>query len=112
MPNIITPSKKTELLRLDKKDLGASFITKKFTGYATQTIDASGKRKFVTYPPYFNIRDIVVLEAGEYINTEKIQTNVGRILFNKLVIEETIQSVIPGGFYNKVFTMKSWGEIA
>lgn len=94
------------LLRLKKEDLTVEFIAQNFANTTKVERDASGKKTFVTQPPKYNILDKINLKAGEYINTEDIQTTVGRILFNKLVIEGFVDSVTPGGYINQPITKK------
>lgn len=111
MPTSLSEAQKKKLLSMKQEDMTVSFITKTFTKSAKlETVN--GKNKFVETEPEFDLRAVFNLKAGEYINTEDIQTSVGRFLFNKLIIENSISSIAPGGYYNKVFTKKSWGEIA
>lgn len=111
MPTMLSEDKKRKLLAMQQKDMTVSFITQAFTKSSKREI-VNGKIKFVEKEPEFDLRALFNLKAGEYINTEDIQTSVGRFLFNKLIIENTISSIVPGGYYNKVFTKKSWDEIA
>lgn len=111
MPTMLSEDKKRKLLALKQEEMSVSYITKAFTRSAKKTI-VNGKIKFVTQEPEFDFRAVFKLKAGEYINTTNITTNVGKFLFNKLIIENTISSIVPGGYYNKVFTKNSWDEIA
>ena len=112
MANQLPAAKKKELLSYTTDQLTASFITKTFTASSSITKDANGKTVVTRHPAHISLRDVFVLEAGEFINTEKVTTNVGKYLFNKLIIEGTVESCIPGHYYNKTFTKSSWGEIA
>ena len=40
-------------------------------------------------PSRFSTRDTFTLEANEYINTTKIETTVGSLIFNKVVVEQS-----------------------
>lgn len=111
MPTMLSEDQKKKLLAMQQKDMSVSFITKTFTKSSVRKI-VNGKITFVTKNPEFDLRALFTLKKGEYINTEDIQTSVGRFLFNKLIIENTISDIIPGGYYNKVFTKKSWDELA
>ena len=112
MANALSATKKRELLALTRDQLTVTYITKNFTRSSKMEKDASGHTKVVTSEPHFNLRDRFTLEPGEYINTERVNTNVGKYLFNRIIIEGTVESVIPGHYYNTTFTNKSWGEIA
>lgn len=107
----LSEEKKKRLLAMKQEDMKVSSITRLFTKSAKKVTE-NGKSRFIVAEPEFDLRDTFNLKAGEYINTEDISTSVGRFLFNKLIIENTISSIIPGGYYNKVFTKKSWDELA
>lgn len=111
MPTKLSDDKKKKLLAMKQEDMTVSFITQTFTKSAKKQI-VDGKITFVESQPEFDLRATFNLAPGEYINTEAITTNVGKFLFNKLIIEGTISSIVPGGYYNKVFTKDSWSEIA
>lgn len=111
MPTKLSDDKKKKLLAMKQEDMTVSFITQTFTKSAKKQI-VDGKITFVETQPEFDLRATFNLAPGEYINTEAITTNVGKFLFNKLIIEGTISSIVPGGYYNKVFTKDSWNEIA
>lgn len=114
MPTMLSEDQKKKLLAMQQKDMSVSFITKTFTKSSVRKI-VNGKITFVTKNPEFDLRALFTLKKGEYINTEDIQTSVGRFLFNKLIIENTISDIIPGGYYNKVFTKNpgmNWLDIS
>ena len=95
----LAEDKKRKLLALDPTNLSIRDITKLF-GYSTSS-RKDKKAAFEIKGPEYNLRDKVMLKAGEYINTSDIQTTVGKILFNKLMVEGTeLTKVVPGGFYN------------
>ena len=96
---VLPEDKKRQLLKLDPTTLTVRDITKLF-GYSTSS-KKDKKAAFEVKDPEFNLRDKVHLKANEYINTTDIDTTVGKILFNKLMIEGTeLIKVVPNGFYN------------
>lgn len=100
----ISDKAKAELLALDPEKLTVNMITKLF-GYTTK------KGSFEVIPPKFVTTDILSLKAGEYINTTDIETTVGSVLFNKLLVEGShIESIIPGGFYNEEMVAKKFDK--
>ena len=104
---IITPEKKQELLKLNRKDLSISNITKLF-GYSTKV---TKDKKFEVIDPVYKTNAKFTLKKGEYINTTDIETNVGIFLFNKLIIEGKLESIIPNGYYNEVLDKKKIGKL-
>ena len=76
----VTEQQKKELLALNQDDLSVSLISKLF-GKTTSKKDG----KFVVNEPVYNIRALMHLDAGEYINKEPVDTTVGSFLFNKLI---------------------------
>ena len=48
----------------------------------------------------------VHLDAGEYINKTAVDTNLGILVFNKILIEPYISKIIPNGYYNEVLVSK------
>ena len=104
---IITNEKKQELLKLTPKDLSISNITKLF-GYTTKV---TKEKKFETIEPKFKTSSKFTLKAGEYINKTDVDTNVGIFLFNKLIIEGKLESVVPNGYYNEVLDKKKINKL-
>ena len=102
----VSAQQKKELLALNQKDLTVPMISKLF-GKTTSKKDG----KFVINEPVYNIRAIMHLDAGEYINKEAVDTTVGSFLFNKLMIEGMIDSIIPNGYYNEVINKKGFKTI-
>lgn len=97
---------KSELLQL-KQDMITFDLVVKLFGYTTKK--NAGKMEIV--PPHFNTSDRINLKAKEYINEKEENTNIGIILFNKLLIENTIEDIIPGHFFNEVITKDSFKKI-
>lgn len=103
---------KKELLSMNKRDLTVDFIISKVAKTTKSGKDPNtGKRTFKVTPPAWDLQSTCSLKAGEYINTEDIETTLGSILYNKLLIEGTIESVIPGHFFNEVSTKKAVDKI-
>lgn len=60
---------------------------------------ADPKTKKINEPRY-NVTDRVKLKANEYINTKDVDTTLGRIVFNKICIENYIKDIIPDHYWN------------
>ena len=60
---------------------------------------ADPKTKKINEPRY-NVTDRVKLKANEYINTTDVDTTLGRIVFNKICIENYIKDIIPDHYWN------------
>ena len=103
---VLSPELKAELLALEQDTLSVSMISKLFG--KTTTKEGS---KFVIKEPKFDVRAVFQLKAGEYINTNDIETTVGSFLFNKLMIEGMLENIIPGGYYNEVIDKKGFGKL-
>ena len=102
------------LIKIPKEDVTVSWIVSFFakrTKKDTSKDRKKSKRSFEIIPPLINVNDKVHLKAGEYINKKDIDTTAGRILFNKLLIEGTIESIIPDGFINYEVSAKQMEKI-
>lgn len=101
--NIADEATKRYFLSLKSEDIGIKKMTELF-GWRSQKDPQTGKPKFVgpRYPQ--NMR--LTLRAGEYINDKDVQTNLGIFIFNKILIEPYLTSIIPGGYYNEVLDGK------
>ena len=102
----VSPEKKKELLSLTKDQMSISLITKLFSNRTT----LSSKKTFATMAPYLNIKDKLTLKKGEYINNSDVETTVGIFLFNKLIVEGNLESVVPGHYYNHELTKKQFSK--
>lgn len=101
---------KKELLALDRTKITVKDIARLFG--STTSMGKDKKSVFDVRTPKFNLRAVVTLEAGEYTNKTKIQTTVGKILFNKLMIEGTkLVDLVPNGFYNVEVNKKAFGKL-
>ena len=98
--------KRAILLALDKDKITVSLLTKMFAHRTKK-----GGNAFDVKPPEFDTSWKLVLAPGEYINKEQVQTTVGIFLFNKLLIEGDISSIIPNGYYNEIITKKKMNKL-
>ena len=103
----ISAEEKKELISIPQEKMSVSLISKLFGKTTTKTAD----NKFKINEPKYDVRATVHLEAGEYINKEAIDTTVGSILFNKLMIEGMLENIIPNGYYNEVIDKKGFGKL-
>lgn len=104
--NVASDEIKKELLSLKKDDLTVTYITKMFGTTATKK-----DGKIIYTPPHFKQNQIVNLAKDEYINHDPVQTNIGLILFNKLLIEKTIEGLVPNGYWNIPLDKKAFGKL-
>ena len=107
---VVSEDVKKELLALDSKKLTVNDIARLFGN--TTKIGKDKKKAFEVTKPKYNSQDIVVLQAGEYTNEKEVTTTVGRILFNKLMLEGTaILDLIPNRFFNEEVNAKKFGKL-
>jgi hypothetical protein len=97
-------SEKKYLLSLKPEDITFNLLVDLF---ADKTIKEKGKLKAV--PSRMKTSDEFVLEKGEYINTEKITTNAGLFIYNKLIVERDLVKVL--GYVNNTIDSKQLGSI-
>jgi len=109
-PKMLSIEDTKKLLNLKKEELTVTSIAKLFGNTIDMTDENKGK-VFNTTGPVFNIRDKMILNAGEYINDTKITTTVGKFLFNKLIIEDCVSSIIPNGYYNEIVNKGKLGKL-
>ena len=107
----VSAALKRELLALTKQELTVPFLVSKISKTTKNTRDANGKRSFDITPAPWNCQDRMRLKAGEYINTVDVDTTLGSFLVNKLIIEDNLNDVIPGGYYNDVITKKNFDKL-
>ena len=67
----------------------------------------NGKVKVI--PSRMKTSDEFVLEKGEYINTEKVTTNAGLFIYNKLIVERELSQVL--GYVNTPINSGALGAI-
>lgn len=106
MAKNVTKEQKEELLALRQEELTVSLISQLF-GKTTTKKDG----QFVINPPKFDVRSKLHLKKGEYINQKDVDTTVGSFLFNKIMIEGMLESIIPDGYYNEVIDKKGFGKL-
>ena len=108
----LSEEKKYKLLNLKKEDLSIRSITRLF-GYSTNSSSKDRKKTFEVRDPEFNLRDKLTLKPNEYINKTEIETTVGKVLFNKLMIEGTeLTKIVPNGFYNVEVTASNMKKLS
>jgi hypothetical protein len=106
MAKAVNLKEKEELLALKQDELSVSLISKLF-GKTTSRKDG----KFTIIPPRFDVRSPMHLDAGEYINKNEVDTTVGSFLFNKLMIEGMLESIVPNGYYNEVIDKEGFNNL-
>jgi hypothetical protein len=104
---LISDKEKKELLSIPQDKLSMPLISKLFGKTTTKSADG----KFQINEPKYNVRDLMHLDANEYINKEPVDTTVGSFLFNKLMIEGMLEDIIPNGYYNEVIDKKGFGKL-
>lgn len=95
---------KERLLSIDIKDIDLAFIQEMFAAYYDKTEQRMKEANF-------NANDHVLLTPNEYkYIKDKEDTTLGRILFNRYVLERTglIEQI---GYYNNPITKKSLGAL-
>ena len=103
---------KAELLRLKPEEYTVSLIVSKIAKTTKNQRDPNtGKRSFVVKEPEWDMQAKVHLKAKEYINDEDVDTTVGSIILNKILIEGKIDSIVPGHYFNEVMTAKAFDKL-
>lgn len=90
---MLSDDKKKALLAMTPDDITAEWM---YANIAKRTNNKNGK--FEVIEPVYNTNDTFYLEKGEYFNTEKVLTNVGLFIYNKLIIEGQFEDVL--GYHN------------
>lgn len=93
--SILTNEQKSFFLNLTIDDITAEFIESNLADKST--VDPVTK-KFKVIPSKYKTYDTFILEKGEYFNKEKVTTNIGLFIYNKLLIEEKFSDVV--GYVN------------
>lgn len=104
--NIATREMKNELLMLKKEELTISKLTYLF---GKTTKKESGK--FILQEPKYKTNMKLFLKAGDYINKKDVETNIGIFIFNKLMIENRFEKIVPDGYLNEVVTKKTFEKL-
>lgn len=102
----LSDADKKELLSLEQDNLSISLMTKLFGKHTSKQAGV-----FKIEEPRFNIRDTFKLEAGEYTNKQEVETTVGSFIFNKLLVEGMLESIVPNGYYNDVINKKGFSKL-
>ena len=101
---VVDDKTKQYFLSLKPDDLGVNKITELFG----RTTDMTTKQ---IKPPKFRYTDRIHLKAGEYINKNDITTTLGKLVFNKILVENYIEKVIDGGYCNDTLSRKAFGNV-
>ena len=99
--SVLTNEQKQFFLNLKIDDITAEFIESNFADKSE--VDKQTK-KFKVIPSKYKTSDTFTLEKGEYFNKEKIVTNVGLFIYNKLLIEDKFSDIV--GYVNQPITAK------
>ena len=103
---VLSSADKSFFMNLKIDDITAEFIVENF---ADKSIVDPKTKKFKVVPSRFKTSDTFTLEKNEYFNKDKIVTNVGLFIVNKLLIEESFSDVV--GYINTPITKKVLGGI-
>lgn len=101
---MINDTDKQYLLNLTPDDIDSKLMMNLF-GHTSKKVDG----KVVIKKPRFNTTDELTLNAGEYINKEKVKTTVGKFIFNKFIVEVKFKDVL--GYINYPITKSSIGRM-
>lgn len=80
----ISADEKKYLLDLKPEDITFELLVDLLGDY---TDISDGKKRTTAKTPKFKCSDYFKLEKGEYFNTESIDTTVGKLLYNKIIVE-------------------------
>lgn len=95
---------KKYFLSLKPEELGIKMQTHLFG----RTADPKTKK---INAPRYNVTDRVKLKAHEYINDKDVDTTLGRIVFNKICVENYIKDIIPNNYWNTPLDKKGIGKL-
>ena len=101
---LLSNEQKRYFLNLTPDDITAEFIINNF---ADKSEIKEGK--VVIIPSKYKTNDMMVLEKNEYFNSEKITTNLGLFIYNKLIIEKNLSEIT--GYVNTTITSKVHEQI-
>jgi hypothetical protein len=102
---------KKELLSKTRQELTVSFLISKIAKTTKIETDENGRRLFNVKLPEWDLQAKVHLNPHEYINEEAVDTTIGSIIVNKLMIEGYVESVVDNHYYNEVITKKSFQKL-
>ena len=89
----VSETTKKYFLSLKPEELGIKMQTHLFG----RTADPQTKK---INEPRYKVTDRVKLKAREYINTTDVDTTLGRLVFNKICVENYIKDIIPNHYWN------------
>lgn len=96
---LLDPKTVSMIINMDSKNVTAKEIQDLFS---TKMDMKTRKKKEPVIPRNTYIK----LKAGQYINKKDIETTPGLLLFNKLFVEGTFESIVPDSYYNEVLDKK------
>ncbi len=109
----ITAEEKAMFLSLKPDDITQTLFDSLFTDKVDpnnmKKDPKTGVQEPKIIPSKFNTFDEIVLEKGDYFNSEKITTNCGLLIFNKFLIEPYFQKEV--GYVNFEITKKGLKKI-
>lgn len=95
---MLNNEQKKKLLSLTPQDITAEWL---YNNIANKTTVRGGK--FTVTPPTYRTNDTFYLEKGEYMNSDKILTNIGLFIYNKVIVEACgLKEVL--GYHNEPLT--------
>ena len=101
MPRLLNQKETDEIIKLQYDDITRTKIIDLFSNkYDKKT------KKIVRK---FNTNDKLMLPANTCCNNKRMETTVGRYIYNKKIIEKDFSDVI--GFFNEPITKKNLGKI-
>lgn len=95
---------KAYLLTLRPEDIKFSLLLSLFADKSNRT-----GRKVIVVPSRMQTSDEFILEKGEYFNKERVNTNAGLFIYNKLIVERELANVL--GYVNTPINSGALGKI-
>ena len=100
----LSADKKAWLVALKQEDIDKALLEDAFAKH----YDKKAKK---IVPAKYNWSDELSLAKGECHNTENIaRTNAGLFIFNKFIVENLLEHIIPGGYWNEPIDKKVLGK--
>ena len=108
---MVSAEDKKFLISIKKEDLTINNIAKWFG--ASLTLTENRRDAFKTLrKARFNVCSKMILEAGESCNKTKVETTVGKYLFNRLMVDGYIDTLVPNGYYNEVVNKSKFSKLS
>ena len=101
---VLSAEKKAYLISLKQEDITKNLLEENFARH----YDSEARRMV---PPKYNWSDEFALAPNECHNKEAIKkTNAGLFIINKFVVENLLEHLIPGGYWNVTLDKKGLGK--